>query len=420
MREIYTQRNKEKFFSDGYLYIFDKVSKKDSSLKFWRCERKDECKARLHTRDNVVIKELNQHSHSPCPSSMEVAVVRTNLKFQAQESQENPASILNSVTSEIPQAVQGTLPTSEAMKQTIRRMRNRTSCAPPNPRNAEELVLPIEYTQYSSFENPSENFLIADSGTDNSRILIFGRQSWTSFLVDSTVWFCDGTFKLSPLIFDQVYVVMAKRYNSVHPVLYALLPDKSRSTYIRMFEMIQSAIPGVNPTRISCDYEIAAIQAMRQCFPEVNIQGCFFHLAQNFQKQLKKRGLFTSYKNNAEFALKSKMILSLAYVPIPYLGMYLEYISGILPEDLQPVLDWFEDNYIGRPLRHSNQRRPPLFPAEMWNIYNRTVSNEDRTNNHAEAAHRKIYTELGVHHPTIWNFITSLRFRKEETRTTSS
>ena len=45
----------------------------------------------------------------------------------------------------------------------------------------------------------------------------------------------------------------------------------------------------------------------------------------------------------------------------------------------------------------------------MWNQYDRIIAGSDRTNNHAEAAHRRIYAELGVNHPVIWKFINSLR-----------
>ena len=47
---------------------------------------------------------------------------------------------------------------------------------------------------------------------------------------------------------------------------------------------------------------------------------------------------------------------------------------------------------------------------KMWNMYSRTISGEDRTNNYAEATHRKIYAELGMN---IWKFIDGIkRFQK--------
>ncbi len=45
----------------------------------------------------------------------------------------------------------------------------------------------------------------------------------------------------------------------------------------------------------------------------------------------------------------------------------------------------------------------------MWNVYDRVLNDQDRTNNHAEAAHRRVQTELGMDHPTIWKLIDGLQ-----------
>ena len=56
-----------------------------------------------------------------------------------------------------------------------------------------------------------------------------------------------------------------------------------------------------------------------------------------------------------------------------------------------------------------NVERQPLFPTQMWNMYQRTLQGEDRTNNHAEAANRLLRSELGMLHPSIWNFLHGLK-----------
>ena len=38
----------------------------------------------------------------------------------------------------------------------------------------------------------------------------------------------------------------------------------------------------------------------------------------------------------------------------------------------------------------------------------RTLSGENRTNNHAEATNRKLQVEFGMEHPTIWKFVNTL------------
>ena len=50
MTEIKSIFGKVKFEDEGYLYVFDKMSR-DGQLKFWRCDQfaAKNCKSRLHT-----------------------------------------------------------------------------------------------------------------------------------------------------------------------------------------------------------------------------------------------------------------------------------------------------------------------------------------------------------------------------------
>src|SRR5581483_1765232 len=54
-----------------------------------------------------------------------------------------------------------------------------------------------------------EDFLKWDSGVEDDRILLFGTDATLDCLQRSEHWFADGTFKLQPLIFDQLYTIHA-------------------------------------------------------------------------------------------------------------------------------------------------------------------------------------------------------------------
>ena len=165
----------------------------------------------------------------------------------------------------------------------------------------------------------------------------------------------------------------------------------------------------LQPSSIVCDFEKAAHSAMKETFPDVQVKGCFFHLAQNMQKHLTSLGFTNLYNTDPDFALKAKMIIAIAFVPLNKVDEYVDALATELSQELHDLLNWFEDTYVGRPNRRGNGRRAPLFRREIWNLHQRTLNGEDRTNNNAEAAHRRLKYEFGMQHPTIWKLIDGLR-----------
>ncbi|CAI4230598.1 unnamed protein product [Auanema sp. JU1783] len=58
--------NRMKVYDNGYIFTYDKDSQ-CGQRSFWRCERKTECPARVHTNPltNQIIKRINSHTHEP-------------------------------------------------------------------------------------------------------------------------------------------------------------------------------------------------------------------------------------------------------------------------------------------------------------------------------------------------------------------
>ena len=158
----------------------------------------------------------------------------------------------------------------------VKRRTNQLNLASPNLADVSEIVILDEYKQYMTNNGERENFLIADSGQSDDRILIFRRESWIKYLLDSGAWYADGTFRLAPPLFTQVYVILAKKHVGVHPILYALLPNRRHATNVCMSQLLHDKILGLNPRAISCGFDQAVFRQWRNVFQELQLKDVFF------------------------------------------------------------------------------------------------------------------------------------------------
>ncbi|XP_003737961.1 uncharacterized protein LOC100898720 [Galendromus occidentalis] len=414
---VESQRGKERLAHDGYLYVFAQRSK-DQQTEFWRCQYKasksQKCTARVHRSvrtGEITIK--GAHTDMPSSAAIEVQQKKVAMKRRAVETLEAPQQIINKIRATSSLAAKGSIESNKSLTRTIQRIRNRVGIPSVHYTDRRDIVIPEEYRVYESSPGIVERFLLGDSGSDDpNRIFLFGRETVASWIGGVSKIYCDGTFSLAPNEFAQVFVILAERPGCVTPICYALLPNKSEESYCKMLDMLTLGWPAFNPTSVSVDFEKGLMNAFSAYFPDAQIQGCFFHLVQNMKKQVAAHGLSRRYRNEPDFELKAKMISALAFIPPERLEVALRELRSDLPEELQTVLDYFEDNYIGRLQARGDgslTRRNPLFPVSMWTVYERSLRGESRTNNYAEAAHRSLQRQFRVEHPGMLKFIDGIR-----------
>ncbi|KAG0437664.1 hypothetical protein DMUE_3557 [Dictyocoela muelleri] len=70
-----------------------------------------------------------------------------------------------------------------------------------------------------------------------------------------------------------------------------------------------------HPKVIIIDFEQAAYLSFHQIFLSSNLKGCFFHLTQSIYRKVNQSLLSNKYKNDSEFRLDVKMIMSFAFLP---------------------------------------------------------------------------------------------------------
>ena len=164
--------------------------------------------------------------------------------------------------------------------------------------------------------------------------------------------------------------------------------------------MVKNLEPRFQPELWMTDFEQATINAIHNHFNDVRVTGCFFHLQQCIWRKIQQLGLTSAYREeDGECALNARGLAALAFVPASnVVQAFTELVSHRdFDERLQPLVDYFEDTWIGRPSL-AGTRRPPVFPIELWNVYTRTVNNEHRTNNSIEGWHRRLQSvNDGVH-----------------------
>ena len=169
------------------------------------------------------------------------------------------------------------LPRLDSLKRNICRARKRAENVPPEPTSLDALQIPEAYAR----TNKGEPFLLYNSGSvaENSRVIIFGTQCNVETLNTSNVWLADGTFKVAPKLFHQLYVIHRLKggpgpleNGHMLPSLFVLLPSKTEKIYRIMWNKIKVLCPTACPTHIIVDFEKGSINAFKESFPHTIVK----------------------------------------------------------------------------------------------------------------------------------------------------
>ena len=402
-----SQRNKRKFVDDdAFVYVLNNKNK-DGSVEYWTCEQKKFCKAKVHVSNDRVIRAIGDHTHGPDVNSVKARQLLNTVKRDAETSRDSTRNIIRDAVCQQDDGVLAALPSRATISRRIQRARRRLNPCPAIPTARHGFVVPVVY----STTTDGRRFLMYDSGIDdNDRLLIYSTDENLDAMANRTDWFVDGTFKCAPEIFYQVFTIHIFIHGTVIPVLFALLPNKQQSTYERLLRGVNS-LRQFNPTSVLADFELASINAIRNVYPSVNVVGCFFHFSQCVYRKVQDCGLQTEYRE-PDFNLFVRMLVALAFVPVArVVDSFDALLEAHAPASAQPVIDYFEDTFIGR-LTRRNVRRQPLFSLDMWNVSGRVTDVLPKTNNSVEGWHRGFQSSLSCSHPSFWKFIEQLK--KEE------
>jgi len=121
--------------------------------------------------------------------------------------------------------------------------------------------------------------------------VIFCARSELTALYQSDFVVCDGTFEMAPDSAYQLYTLHSFIHGEALALFWALLPNKSQATYQEIFGAIRDCFVAtfgdVGRSRVFlADFELAAINALKNAFPQSTVKGCTFHFHQAVMRRV--------------------------------------------------------------------------------------------------------------------------------------
>ena len=383
-------------------YIYSKDRNRPNGDIYWQCrDRKiytPSCTGRLYTSGKQSVRRSTEHNHPPSEKEVLKSAAVSTAKYDTSRS--TPGDVLRSVLVTAPEDVKALMPSGYLLKKQIRNNRNKEQATPTTPTAASDIQFPEEYTKTSS----GQLFLQLDTSTPlGKRVLIFS----TDLVLDSAntanvdTLYGDGTFKVAPPQFEQLWVVRARFDEASLPVVYALLEDKKTSSYTAVLKFLRDRCPQLNPVTTILDFEKAEHNAACSCFPHTTIRCCLFHFCQS---QLRRFRKIDGFKDDEILRCLLCSVYGLPFLPLAdVMGGWTELKTRLWllypSAAISSYIAYFETNYM---LSNS-------YPPAKWNVSSAVEYNEPRTNNVSEGGNNALGHAFKSAHPQIWTFVDGLK-----------
>lgn len=90
---------------------------------------------------------------------------------------------------------------------------------------------------------------------------------------------------------------------------------KTAKCYTAVFDFIETHLFKLQPNEIITDFENGMRLAIKQCWPDVTLRGCWFHFCRAITKRCKKHNLNKLLSTNGNSRIIQKSMMSLSLLP---------------------------------------------------------------------------------------------------------
>lgn len=391
---INSEKGKKVLIIGPNKYYFNVKNK--SGTTNWRCYKTTECSASVTLSADKI---LRKRVHACLSDAFEVQQ-RKNEQFMqicknkvcesmAPVQQIFESELLNQ--SDVSESSTSNLFTPEfsACKSTLYRTKYRyLDVSKSKFKNIDEIEIPKVF---------ADDFLIYD-GTKSDKILVFATPLAVDSLKTIDSIFCDGTFKVTPKPFYQLYSCHAnfvenEEENRIVPLIYGLLPDKTQATYFRFFTILKENL-GLSIKKLKCDFEVATINAAKMVYPNLKISGCYYH----YQKALWAKAGELSIDTTTEEKKIIQSYCMLALLPAQFIAEGHIGIVSDIPDNHSNLVNFtkFDDYFLKFWIKR--------ITADVFSC----ADDSYRTNNSVEGWHHRLNVKIN-RNPSLYLFIKALR-----------
>ena len=446
----------------------NKMTKKSNEANgkaIYECSKKRSLncpvKVTLDIEAKMIVSARGEHSHD---SDLMKAWVKKEQDKVVMGVYKNPSVPPRAIFQEIQNRVMSSpatssgmalLPKASSLARQVQRKRKAERGPEGNlPTSWQDMIIPLQYHHTTG----GENFIISEESQalpKLGKIWIFASPFSLSILRSSEEWFLDGTFDVVKFtlfsqvsIFEpnsssllimlfQLYVVVAKAPRSTLciPCVYALLPDKSKATYLILFNKLKE-LNMSGPRVAHMDYEIAVFSSMKKTFPQTRLVGCDTHWKRNLRKNQSEVGLLKFINTELAIQTWTRMLWALSYVPPKDVVDVFKFIAKKMPvvntdnledsddeeeannltEALESHMEYFTTAYIGKVHPRTEIRASPKIPIELWSNYHAVLEgSNDLTNNTSENWNAVSKITLPMK-PSIWSVLRSIQVEEQHSK----
>lgn len=161
----------------------------------------------------------------------------------------------------------------------------------------------------------------------------------------------DATFKVVPYgQFRQLLVLHINFDEHAFPLVYVLMTRKTQESYCSVFQYIEDNVCHLRPDSFMSDYETGMRNALRIVYPNIPVDGCWFHYCQAIKKKCSRIPNFFSLLQAEPTAKKLyHKFLALPLVRldlIPDACAHLITEGAVFGEPYAKFIQYFEQQWI--------------------------------------------------------------------------